>query len=207
MIKKGVRLNKGDGYYVITNLYITQVTIFVMRTFVAVEITSLQVLDSIKKLQSSLKIAARPVEIHNVHFTLLFLGDISEEMSQKVKAELGTIEFSPFDISFEGVGAFPKPKFPRVVWVGVDSNGGRRLVELAKKVEEKLSPLGFKPDKEFRPHVTIFRIKNRIDITDELSKHFGAKFGTQQVSEIKFKQSVLTPTGPIYSDLESISAR
>jgi 2'-5' RNA ligase len=179
-----------------------------MRTFVAVEIASQEVLDSIKKVQSSLKIAAKPVEMHNMHFTLLFLGEISEDMAQKVQAQLKTIEFSSFDISFEGVGAFPKPKFPRVVWVGTDSNGGRQLVELAKKVEEKLSPLGFRADKAFKPHVTIFRIKNKVgDITDELSKHSGAKFGTQRVSEIKFKQSVLTPSGPIYSDLGVISAK
>ena len=37
------------------------------------------------------------------------------------------------------------------------------LVKLAKNVEEKLSPLGFKSDKEFKPHITIFRIKNKID--------------------------------------------
>jgi 2'-5' RNA ligase len=179
-----------------------------MRTFVAAEITSQEVLDSIEKLQTSLKIAAKPVQVHNMHFTLLFLDEISDDMSRMVKAQLNTIEFSPFDITFEGVGAFPKPKFPRVVWVGVDSIGGKNLVELAKKVEEKLSPLGFRPDKAFKPHVTIFRIKNKIgDIADELSKHSGTKFGTQKISEIKFKQSVLTSTGPIYSDLEVIRAR
>jgi 2'-5' RNA ligase len=179
-----------------------------MRTFVAAEISSKEVLDSIKRLQTSLKIAAKPVEIPNMHFTLLFLGEVSDDMSQKVKAQLNTIEFSPFDIAFESVGAFPKPRFPRVVWVGVDKTGGKNLVELAKIVEERLSPLGFRADKAFKPHVTIFRIKNKIgDITDELSKHSGTKFGTQKVSEIKFKQSVLTPTGPIYSDLEVIRAK
>lgn len=179
-----------------------------MRAFVAAEISSREVLDSIKKIQSSLDIAAKPVETQNMHFTLLFLGEISEDMAQNVLAQLRTIEFSPFDISFEGVGAFPKPRFPRVVWVGVDGIGGRQLVELAKKVEEKMLPLGFKSDRAFRPHVTIFRIKNIVrDITAELSKYSGARFGVQRVSEIKFKQSVLTPTGPIYSDIGVIGAK
>lgn len=179
-----------------------------MRTFVAVEITSREVLDSIKKFQSSFKIAAKPVEIHNVHFTLLFLGEISDDIVPKVQDRLKSIEFSSFDISFEGVGAFPKPKFPRVVWIGIDSDGGKCLVELAKKVQDVLLPLGFRADKEFRPHVTIFRIKNQIgDITDELSKYSGTKFGIQKISEIKFKQSILTPSGPIYSDLGVISAK
>jgi 2'-5' RNA ligase len=179
-----------------------------MRTFVAVEITNQQVLDSIKKLQSSLKIPAKPVEIKNMHFTLMFLGEVTEDMAQNVQALLKTIEFSPFDISFEKVGAFPKPRFPRVIWVGLDKTGGAQLSALAKAVEEKLSTLGFHSDKPFKPHATIFRIKNRInDITDELAKHSGAKFGMQHISELKFKQSVLTPSGPIYSDLEVVAAK
>jgi 2'-5' RNA ligase len=179
-----------------------------MRTFVAVEISSQQVLDSIKKLQSSLKIEAKPVDTQNMHFTLMFLGEVSEQMAQKVAAQLKTIEFASFDMSFEGVGAFPKPKFPRVLWVGLDTEGGTNLSLLAKTVEEKLAPLGFSSDKPFKPHATIFRIKNRVgDISDELAKYSTVKLGVQKVSELKFKKSVLTPSGPVYSDLEVISAK
>ncbi len=179
-----------------------------MRTFVAVEISNQQILDSIRKLQSSLKIEAKPVDTQNMHFTLMFLGEISDEMAQKVGAQLKTIEFAPFDMSFEGVGAFPKPKFPRVVWVGLDKDGGSKLSLLAKKVEGVLVPLGFSSDKPFKPHATIFRIKNRIgDISDNLEKHSAAKLGVQKVNEIKFKKSILTSSGPVYSDLEAIQAK
>jgi len=75
-------------------------------------------------------------------------------------------------------------------------------------VEQKLAPLGFKSDKPFKPHATIFRIKDKTDdITDQISKYNNVKFGTQRVSVIKFKQSVLTPSGPIYSDIGVISAQ
>ncbi len=179
-----------------------------MRTFVAVEITENQVLDSIKKLQSEIKISAKSVETHNMHFTLMFLGEIPEDMTKKVQAHLDTIQFSSFDIRFVGVGAFPKPKFPRVVWVGIDPEGGQKLIDLAKTVEEKLAPLGFKSDKPFKPHVTIFRIKNRTgDITDQLARHAKAEIGSQKVSSIKFKQSVLTPSGPIYSDIGVVNSK
>lgn len=178
-----------------------------MRTFVAVEITDNAVLDSIKKIQSELRISAKPVEVHNMHFTLMFLGEITDEMAKKVQTQLDTIQFSPFDVGFVGVGAFPKPRFPRVIWVGLDQ-GGEKLVELAKVVEEKLAPLGFKSDKPFKPHATIFRIKNRTgDITEQISKYTAMKFGVQKVSTIKFKQSILTPSGPIYSDIGVINAK
>ena len=177
-----------------------------MRTFVAAEITDQGILNSIKNMQSNLRIEAKPIELQNMHFTLLFLGEISEDMAQRVQSELKIIQFDSFDISFEGVGAFPKPKFPRVVWIGV-KNGADQLVKLAKTVEEKMAPLGFKSDKEFKPHITIFRIKNKIgDITDELIKYSNEKFGLQKISEIKFKKSVLTPSGPIYSDLQVVKA-
>ena len=80
-----------------------------MRTFVAVEITDGTVLDSIKKLQGEIKVAAKPVEIHNMHFTLLFLGEITEEMAKKVQAQLDGIKFSSFDIGF---GNAPTPTKP-----------------------------------------------------------------------------------------------
>jgi 2'-5' RNA ligase len=179
-----------------------------MRTFVAVDISDAHVLDSLKALQSSLKIAAKPVEVKNMHFTLMFLGEITDGAAQKVQSQLKTIRFEPFDISFEGVGAFPNPRAPRVVWVGLDPDGGSKLVSLAKMVEEALSPLGFSSDKPFKPHATLFRIKNGAsDIRNELEKYSSNKFGVQKISEIKFKKSVLTPSGPTYSDLEVVMAR
>ena len=179
-----------------------------MRTFVAAEINNEEVLNEIKKVQSELKIKAKPVSLKNIHFTLLFLGEISEEMSKKVQNALNTIKFSSFEVIFSGVGAFPKPKFPRVIWIGTNESGGDQLKNLAKNVEEKLSPLGFRSDKPFKPHVTIFRIKNRIgDISDELARINSSSLGIQKILEIKLKKSELTPNGPIYSDLQVVKAK
>lgn len=178
-----------------------------MRTFVAIEITNQQVIDSIKKFQSELNINAKPVESKNFHFTLEFLGEISDEMVQKVISALNTIEFSRFDVILKGVGAFPKPKFPRVVWVGTEETGGRLMVDLAKKVENVLKPLSFSSDKPFKPHLTVFRIKKKIgDITEELDEKRTMEFGKLSVTGIKLKKSELTPNGPDYSDLLEVKA-
>ena len=178
-----------------------------MRTFVAIEIINENVLNSIKKVQSELRVTAKPVKTENIHFTLMFLGEISESVNEKIQASLDLIKFESFKIKFEGVGAFPKPKSPRVIWIGTDRQSGEKLIGLAKKVEEALSPLGFKSDKPFKPHVTIFRIKNKIrDISEDLGRYQKEELGTQTVSEIKLKKSILTPNGPNYSDLKVIEA-
>ena len=179
-----------------------------MRTFVATEIQNNEVLNSIAKLQSDLKIKATPVRKENMHFTLLFLGEITDEIAPKIMEELNSITFSPIQVSFTGIGAFPNPRFPRDIWIGVDDIASQNLVKLATQVEEKLAPLGFKSDKPFRPHLTIFRIKNSVgDISKELDKLKAISLGHDTISELKFKKSILTPSGPIYSDLQVVKAK
>ena len=178
-----------------------------MRTFVAVEISDKNLVDSIKKFQSDIDISAKPVESQNFHFTLQFLGEISEDLSKKIIQALNTIEFPVFSVNLRGVGAFPKAKFPRVIWIGTDTDGGNMLIQLAKKIEKILEPLGFHSDKPFKPHITVFRIKKKIgDMTKELDKYKTIDFGIQEITEIKFKKSELTSNGPIYTDLEEIRA-
>ena len=179
-----------------------------MRTFVASEVHSEDVLNAIAKLQSDFSIKATPVSKQNMHFTLLFLGEISEETAEDVKKELASIKFKPIDVSFTHLGAFPNPNFPRVLWIGTDDASAKQLVDLARQVEEKLRPLGFRSDKPFRPHLTIFRVKNKIDdISKKIEKFKDTKLGKDVISEIKFKQSILTPNGPIYSDLQVINSQ
>jgi len=172
-----------------------------MRAFVAIEVSNKDVLNSIHKIQTELKIKAKPVELHNMHFTVQFLGEISEEMVRKISDVLNNIKFSAFPISFTSIGVFPRPNFPRIIWVGTN-DGINELEKLAEIIRSKLSQLGFSPDKKFRPHVTIFRVKTKIeDISDKLEKFSPYYFGKQTVSEIKLKKSELTPNGPIYTDL------
>ena len=178
-----------------------------MRTFVAIEISDDNVINSIEKFQETIGIDAKPVNSRNLHFTLQFLGEITDEISQKIIQTLHTIEFSSFNVSLKGIGAFPKPKFPRIIWIGTDEDGGNMLINLAQKIEKLLKPLGFSSDKAFKPHITVFRIKKKgEDITRQLEDNKNMNFGIQKIISIKLKKSELTPNGPIYSDLVEISA-
>lgn len=179
-----------------------------MRAFVAVEIQDDNILDGIIKIQSEFKIKATPVNKKNMHFTLLFLGEITEEAATNVKKALSAILFKPIEVRFTHVGVFPNPRSPRVIWIGVDDTSSRQLVELASQVEKKLEPLGFKSDKPFKAHLTIFRIKTRADdISNIIEKFKKIDLGKYTMTELKFKQSILTPNGPIYSDLQVVLAQ
>jgi len=172
-----------------------------VRTFIAIEINDQGVLNSIHKIQAELNIKAKPVKLHNMHFTVQFLGEVSEEMIRKISDTLSGIEFSAFSISFASIGVFPKPNSPRVIWIGTN-DGVNELEKLAEMIRSKLSQLGFSPDKKFKPHVTIFRVKNKIEnVSDKLEKFSSYYFGKQTISEFKLKKSELTPNGPIYTDL------
>jgi len=172
-----------------------------MRAFVAIEVSNKDVLNSIHKIQTELNIKAKPVELHNMHFTVQFLGEISEEMVRKISDALNSIKFSAFSISFTSIGVFPNPNSPRVIWIGAN-DGVNELEKLAEMIRLKLSQIGFSPDKKFKPHVTIFRVKNKIeDLSNKLEKFSSYSFGKQLVSEIKLKKSELTYQGPIYTDL------
>ena len=115
------------------------------------------------------------------------------------------LSFTKFYLNVLSCGAFPNSRNPRVVWLGVDNDGGRKISNLSKDVNLALSRIGLKNDKPFKPHLTIFRVKTRIDdITNELLKFKNVEFGKQMVSKIVIKKSNLTQNGPEYTNLGEI---
>ena len=179
-----------------------------MRVFVSIEISNDEVINSIKNFQKLIKIDAKPTELKNLHFTLQFLGEVSEQIIDKIIQSLNTIKFSKFDISLKGIGVFPKLKSPKIIWIGTDEKSGKIMIELSKKVEKALEPLGFSTDKPFKPHITVFRIKKKIgDITEEMENHKNVNFGMQEITSIKLKKSELTLNGPVYSDLMEVKIK
>ena len=179
-----------------------------MRVFVAVEISKKEVLKKIQTFQKNVEIDAKPTKIDQIHFTLEFLGEINQVKYAQVKDVMAKISFSSFDISLKGVGVFPNLKNPRVIWIGIDKDGAEELISIANEVGMKLTALGFEREKKFKPHLTVFRVKKKInDISVIMKEYQTIQFGTQTVSKIKVKRSVLSPKGPEYSDLLEVNAK
>jgi 2'-5' RNA ligase len=183
-----------------------------MRAFIAVDVSSNV---AIGKLQNDVLSAAgwnprdvKPVEPHNFHFTVIFLGEINDHDVGRIKEKLTGFQFEPFTITYTGVGAFPNPAHARVVWVGVDSEGTQKLTALANDVIAKMSELGFKADKPFSAHMTLLRAKGRpVSASYISSKYQGRIFGSDRIDKVHLKKSELMPSGPIYSNVYTVEAK
>jgi 2'-5' RNA ligase len=127
-------------------------------------------------------------------------------MLESIKSKLSDIKFEPMQVTYTGIGVFPNSKFVRVIWIGVDDDSASKLINLAKEVESRLNTLGFKSDKPFKPHITLFRVKDKIRNFDAVTNFKDRKFGTDTLSIVKVKKSDLTPSGPIYSDLFAVGS-
>jgi 2'-5' RNA ligase len=182
-----------------------------MRTFIAVDVST----GALTKLQKEIMSFAgwspkdvKPVEPQNFHFTLIFLGEKNDSEIESIKAKLAQVQFEPFTVVYTGVGAFPKPSSARVVWVGVDQEGGRKLMALANDVVARMAELGFSVDKPFSPHMTIFRAKHRpVQIGDAPAKYQDRIIGSEVIAKVHLKKSDLSPSGPVYSNIYTVEAK
>ena len=181
------------------------------RVFLSIDIENQTLLPHISETQNKVDTSLakmKLVEIENIHFTLRFLGDTSLTRIDEIESCLSQIQVSPFEIEVHGVGAFPNSRKPRVIWIGVNHNTDR-IRDLKIEIDSRLKELGYKPEKKrFTPHATIARIryikdaKNLVKNIDEL---INSSIGSMTVSKFNMKKSTLTPSGPIYETLWSIS--
>ena len=56
-----------------------------MRTFVAIEIDTQNILQKIKSLQESISFKAKHIRIDQIHFTLQFQGELENSKVEEVK--------------------------------------------------------------------------------------------------------------------------
>ncbi|MFA4661957.1 RNA 2',3'-cyclic phosphodiesterase [Pyrococcus kukulkanii] len=177
-----------------------------MRAFIAIDVSE-EVRDAIVKAQDFIgtkEAKIKFVERENLHITLKFLGEITQEQAEEIKKVLAEIakRHKKHEVRVKGIGVFPNPNYVRVIWAGVENDEGIKAI--AQDIERELSKLGFKKDKEFVAHVTIGRVKfvkDKLGLAMKLKELANEDFGTFRVEAIELKKSTLTPKGPIYETL------
>ena len=177
-----------------------------MRAFVSLEVPG-QVLDSLVGFQKELSATnadLKLVERQNLHFTVKFLGEISEAQAAEAGSRLASLQLKGAQVEVRGAGAFPSPGRPRVVWAGVAPEHKHLVEPIAKQVIASLEGIGERDERPFQAHITLGRVRsdrNAHQLGELLRQNSDRRFGVVMLEELKLKSSVLTPSGPVYKDL------
>ena len=174
-----------------------------MRAFIAIDLND-EVREGLVRAQKRIGNKAAKikfVEPENLHVTLKFLGEIDETMAEEVKKALAEIakKHRKHRVRVKGIGVFPNPNYVRVIWAGIENDGGIKAI--AADVDREMHRLGFRKDRDFVAHVTIGRVKfirDKLELAMALKDLANEGFGEFDVEAIELKRSTLTPKGPIY---------
>src|SRR5215213_6745918 len=98
----------------------------VLRAFIAIELPA-ELQQKIHKATANFRRGidslVRWTAAENMHLTLKFLGDVSQPnmafLIQMLRTQADLV--NPFAIQLAGLGTFPSPKRPRVIYIGIQA--------------------------------------------------------------------------------------
>ncbi len=169
------------------------------RLFVAIDLP-----DETRQLLSALDPHVRGVrwtDSAQMHLTLGFFGDVTEEAESVLRKKLSAVEFGAFFLPITGVGSFSSKGAPKIIWIGV-GKAHPHLFQIYKRVQEAALAAGLEPElRPWHPHITIARCR---EIAPQALRKFlkeNAEFdaGMIRVEAFHLYSSKLTPGGPIHT--------
>ncbi|HSH77232.1 MAG TPA: RNA 2',3'-cyclic phosphodiesterase [Herpetosiphonaceae bacterium] len=186
-----------------------------LRLFIAIELPD-EVRAVLAEAQRRLQgqgLAVRWVDVAGAHLTLKFLGATPGNRVEAIEAALQRAArlHAPLMLRTAGLGVFPRPNEPRVVWIGVEGDVAR-LRALHGDVERYVAPLGYPTEKRpFSPHLTLGRTVKGAT-RPEFTKIGTAVAAAEAppaamwpVGMVSLMRSELRPSGAFYTAMAHIS--
>lgn len=139
------------------------------------------------------------------HLTLKFLGPVAADRVVLLRDRLPVCaaRHGALTIHFTGFGAFPSPKRPRVLWIGVEADEGTAaLGTLAREIDEMTAALGYPADTHpFSPHLTVARVTSRPvpELVTWLERPQPGRLATMRVEQVALMRSEAGSGGSIYT--------
>lgn len=172
------------------------------RYFVALPLPE-DVRDALRTVQPCSMPGMRRVDRDQFHVTLHFLGELTETECDQTKQALSKVHATDFQLTLHGLGVFPNPRYPTVLWAGVDVSPA--LVELHRVVGTVLTEaIGFQPEaRPYCPHVTLARFtpaSSPIAIARHVQDHLDFAVAGIQARAVVLFCSVIADGKPRYQE-------
>lgn len=140
-----------------------------------------------------------------LHVTLRFIGEVDEAALPALCQQLARpFEMAPFAVEWRGIGAFPSPRHPRALWLGVVA-GGSPLGALEAEVSRRLAGTIDPEARPLLPHLTLGRIKMTGAGVDwpKVLQSVEVRGARSMVDRVTLYRSHLSQRGPHYTGLVS----
>ena len=164
-----------------------------MRIFIALQFeeTFRQALLDVQCALKNCGIKGNYTKPENLHLTLAFIGEYGNP--QKVLEALDEIEFTPFELSLNGIG-----RFETILWAGLSAS--EQLSQNVKRIRRALAEQEIPFDrKKFMPHITLIRqyyLTKGTGFPDIVIPHLSMK-----VTDFSVMRSERGKNGMIYTEI------
>jgi 2'-5' RNA ligase len=172
------------------------------RLFIAIDFND-EVIKEVARIQEVLgswKFHGKMTELENLHLTLKFIGEISDEKVLDIRTALKNVKEKSFDCKLDHAGVFNVRGKPKIAWIKINGKG---IFDLQKKIDESLVTF-FKKEERFMSHLTVARVKYVNDKSEfrKYVSNIGVKNISFKIKSFKLFKSDLKPSGPVYSLIE-----
>ncbi len=172
-----------------------------MRCFIGLEVPDAQA-NTLSRLVDRLSVG-RIVPAENLHLTLAFLGDVSNDDLTELHEALTSLSAPGFPLKIKGLDVFGRR--PRAIWAGVEPNAS--LTHLQSKVTSAARRAGLTLERRrFVPHVTLTRFRQSEEAAPHVAQivatHAAFELSPLQVRTFALFSSHLRSDGAQYDVLE-----
>jgi 2'-5' RNA ligase len=185
-----------------------------LRVFVCLRLPG-ELIDRVRELQQRLKrrlgeMGIRWTPPDQWHLTLRFLGSVPAAEITPLARALGEVgrHTRPFTLVSGGLGCFPAPARPRVLWLGV-GGATRELGSLHRAVADHTAAWGdHEESRPFAPHLTLARFRPearcQADLARLLTEESADVAGDWSVADLCLMESELLAGGARHSVLAEV---
>lgn len=143
------------------------------------------------------KLSGRCLAASNLHLTLHFLGNVSQEKFDCAMDAAEKVKINPFKLTLDHYDCFDKA---RIFWLGAE-NVSSHLISLHKELAVVLADCGYIAEKRpFNPHITLMR-KISLPIEKQSSESI-----EWQVNQFALVESIAVENGVEYHPVKIFTA-